>query len=1523
MFPKPDTCKNCPGYQWGTDGFMPAAVGTGSSGVLLVGEALGEQEALVGAPFAGKAGVMLNQMLQRIGVKRDDLWIDNCLRCSPPENKLNGEWYELDVLRHCAAHLDHTIETLKPKVIVTLGEIPLQRVLGLDKDAKITPYRGYVQWSEKYNCWVVPTYHPSYIMRGNQHLSGVWLSDLDRALTIAREGFDYHRATLHVDPTPAEMLGWVERYEGALEDDPTTLLSYDIETPMKAKGVEDDDLLDDPSYEILRVGFAFRAGEALSIPWSGEYVPLIRRLMGSAGVKVVWNGPYDNPRLIWNGVNISGEVWDGMLAWHVLQSDLPKKLEFVASMLLADQKRWKHLSSQAPGIYNCLQKGTRVVMADGRRLRIEEIVAKRLTDCVVGLDEAGQRITTPIIGWHRTTVKGQQWLEVKIDGTRQPIRCTPDHKIFTVDGPKRADELLLGDLAILPRRGSDDLIHGTLLGDAHVDRRGRLRLAHSVKQLEWFERKRAAVDGGKPSVVQGGYGAETIGCEAWVSKAKWRDKFYIAGKKHFVPPPSDRALAVWYCDDGCLSGGRGRIAVMGFSNYSVAVSWLQQEFGTISEYNKADYGSSIAIRSDAFFERIAPYVPPEMYYKLPPTYRGRYNGWIESGEMQLSPVVAITDITAKHYGKRRGFKTVRYCIDVAHPTHRFFTLGGLVKNCIDAEVTVRLMHLIKAQLEQAGLWKVFYQHVVMLDKVLMKMSAAGMPVDEGRRGAAREDLTTKLTTTTESIQTVVPRAAKRVKIFKRFREGAAETTTLAKRKVCARCGAHNITKPHVSKKTLLEDGTRVPNPCHGAEIVLTDIPTPIWEEVEPFVPSKTQMTSYQSVMGHKPVTSKKKGETGKITFDEGAIKELMKKYPEDLLYPLVLQYREVERLLSTYVEGLLVGKDGKVHTQYVHNPSTLRLASRAPNMQNCYDAATEVLTRSGWKLFRDLIPQEEVLQSDEGGRLTWVIPTAYTAYHYTGDLVTLHGDHVDVAVTPDHRILSYTRAGNPEWSTGQEWLAQWPGTHIVDRKFRRGGMVVGGRNLDTDELRVLEMAVCVQAEGHIRPDCDLVEIAVKSPRKRRQLQELFGGQCREGSGRLRVKLRKTHPAMEWLDEQKCFRIGLILGLSATALQQLLDMVMRWDGDSVRSCTYGQKRVRSGAVTAVELTAILSGHSTSRYCREHFDTVNVHHKSVRYASRLTVSAKPYDGMVYCVTVPTGAIVVRRNGCVLVCGNCPRGNGLGKIIKSFFVADPGTVVWEADFKAIEAQLVGYFAGSRDYIRLAKMGVHDFLNSHILARAGKIKNPADLNWSDADLVAFFEDLKARFKAERDVAKRVVHMSNYGGTPNRMVDANPETFPTIKIARSLQDLYFEVCPAVRKWQQHTVSIAAKQAYLRNPFGYLHRFWNVLNWKKERDGQWYSSWGEDAKRALAFLPQSTAAGIIKDAMLEIERQGLGGYLRLQVHDSLVAMIPTNDHAIADRLAAIMAAPCKALPLEPAWGMGPYLSIEVETKEGPSWGEAH
>ena len=301
------------------------------------------------------------------------------------------------------------------------------------------------------------------------------------------------------------------------------------------------------------------------------------------------------------------------------------------------------------------------------------------------------------------------------------------------------------------------------------------------------------------------------------------------------------------------------------------------------------------------------------------------------------------------------------------------------------------------------------------------------------------------------------------------------------------------------------------------------------------------------------------------------------------------------------------------------------------------------------------------------------------------------------------------------------------------------------------------------------------------------------------------------------------------------------------------------------------------------------------------------------------------------------NLPRGSDseLQRWVKEIFVAPPGSLFWARDFSAIEAVLVGYFAGSADYVRFAKLGVHAYLASHIAGR------PADLQWSDDDLRSYFKELKGAEKTIYDTAKRVVHGSNYMMTPRKMWYEYPETFRSISAASKLQGLYFELFPAIKVWHRtlcERIDGAKRRTreetgervdpwtlgvcYAQNPFGYIHRFYNVLDWEKVGN-DWVSSFGEDAKRLVSFLPQSTAAAIIKRATKRIwtEFPDVGESLRLLIHDEIFGESREEQVEECLRVSQVcMESPIPELPLDPTWGMGEFLTIGTEAKVGRSWG---
>ncbi|QGN07684.1 uracil-DNA glycosylase [Halorhabdus sp. CBA1104] len=114
-------------------------VGPADADLLLVGEAPGEQEDQGGEPFVGRSGGVLDEGLRDAGLARADVRITNCLRCRPPENRDPTT----EELEHCRQYLEREIEIVDPEVIVTLGKVPGEHLLG--RDVAVTNEAGSIE----------------------------------------------------------------------------------------------------------------------------------------------------------------------------------------------------------------------------------------------------------------------------------------------------------------------------------------------------------------------------------------------------------------------------------------------------------------------------------------------------------------------------------------------------------------------------------------------------------------------------------------------------------------------------------------------------------------------------------------------------------------------------------------------------------------------------------------------------------------------------------------------------------------------------------------------------------------------------------------------------------------------------------------------------------------------------------------------------------------------------------------------------------------------------------------------------------------------------------------------------------------------------------------------------------------------------------------------------------------------------------------------------------------------------------
>jgi len=330
--------------------------------ILVVGMAPGREELVAGRPFVGPSGRLLWSCAQRAGFSRADCYTINTIGevqedgSSPSERQFDLYW---DLF-------DEAVRQSSARVVLCLGRDAFWRLTGTN--GGILDWRGYIL--EPSDCrdplvrhtlstvpyktntkthkkgdprsikikvrslpilpaslqHIIPTVHPSYVMRTGYKATAVLAYDIARVKRALDGQLAFSDLTYDTVPGP---IG-------------TGPLALDIETSRSIIGHE----------WINRIGVSTKAG-TWTAPWNSETKGAIREHIHSGRLLIGHNLAYDLPRLEADGVPSSGYLYDTMYACQTLQPDLPKGLNFVASLYL-DTKRWKHKSESEPELYNAL-----------------------------------------------------------------------------------------------------------------------------------------------------------------------------------------------------------------------------------------------------------------------------------------------------------------------------------------------------------------------------------------------------------------------------------------------------------------------------------------------------------------------------------------------------------------------------------------------------------------------------------------------------------------------------------------------------------------------------------------------------------------------------------------------------------------------------------------------------------------------------------------------------------------------------------------------------------------------------------------------------------------------------------------------------------------------------------------------------------------------------------------------------------------------------------------------------------------
>lgn len=297
--PKCDRCTLSRDFFVPADGPKPAKI-------MIVGEAPGREEVEQRRPFVGGAGRVLSALLKAAGLNRKEIYITNVVKCRPPNNRTPLP----EEVECCKDLLQQEIEEVNPEWIIALGETAARWF-----DNKFYPigdWRGHVcKWNGRY---LLITFHPAYVMRKRTSGKGADLftivtNDLHRVKTKPK----FLPAQYKVDPPPEELELYLSKGGVTAIDIETTDLN-----PWK------DD--------ITAIAFCNEPGHAISVRWSEEYLPIIRKFLESDTPKVYHHMAFDVLFKKVKGFKTRNIVWDTQLAAHWIWSDGPLSLDFLRSL---------------------------------------------------------------------------------------------------------------------------------------------------------------------------------------------------------------------------------------------------------------------------------------------------------------------------------------------------------------------------------------------------------------------------------------------------------------------------------------------------------------------------------------------------------------------------------------------------------------------------------------------------------------------------------------------------------------------------------------------------------------------------------------------------------------------------------------------------------------------------------------------------------------------------------------------------------------------------------------------------------------------------------------------------------------------------------------------------------------------------------------------------------------------------------------------------------------------------------------
>lgn len=620
-------------------------------------------------------------------------------------------------------------------------------------------------------------------------------------------------------------------------------------------------------------------------------------------------------------------------------------------------------------------------------------------------------------------------------------------------------------------------------------------------------------------------------------------------------------------------------------------------------------------------------------------------------------------------------------------------------------------------------------------------------------------------------------------------------------------------------------------------------------------------------------------DTTNLDGEESTDKETLTRLSEEnTQVAKLLQYRKVKKLNTTYYpEYLNYVYKGRIHTTFnTIGTRTGRLSASDPN---CLSKDMRLLTKTGFKYHTELMPNEEIAQfHKELGIISFT--KNWKLIHNDKkqqELLIFRNQHINLEITPDHRILTYNRKSR-KWSEG------------VAQNFPKDALIWHGgytSETGTEDIDILKLTAAIQADAEIT-ERGQARLRFKKLRKIARLTTILHKLNISFEYSIKKDIHEfkffiPNKVNQYLTTEKYFTKNL-LHLNSVQLKEFLEELPHWDGLYTRqqNIEYVSKYKQNTEVLAAcaSLVGWRAKISEYKWIGKNYWRLYITKRCYSSTANLQITKK-YTDFTWCVSVPSSYIIVENNGTPCVIGNCQQ---VPSALHELFTADPGHILITRDLSAIEPVVLAYFSEDPILCDLMITG-GDFHSTNAKAIF--------------DLEVDLKSIKEHYIKERKVAKECGLAVLYGAGAGRIYQVLQK--------HGLHDLTFDD--------------AKRFVYrLRDLYAGVWRFKQELDREFEAGATLYNLLGRPLTipiasdcymLALNTLIQSSASDLLQEAAARIRTKY---EVLLLVHDEIVVQVPESK--VSEAIPFIEDSMKKIVDLKTKYGSIP---IKVEGKESLTW----